>query len=473
MMRETLLERHWRLSSGCGPFSVTRHEGYHSTYGCSFRLPVLKPVIEGTDETGSSELTTEWVRSALEAMVREEGSGRHEGVQPISKWKTVTISDEVVYDLLTHYETRIAFGERTEAILEDRDLWQPADKIAALLRDPVLGNKKNGHDLTKAEIGRGVDAARSCGGPLVFLLPAFPFKDQNPFRSDLPPDVPDFGEIATLIHLHCLALAINQVFRHDVMWLVVSDGTVYEDIFGIEHGSASRYVSALRDWRSRLNIGGSIHFIDLQELVNRHDEESRSTPQCSFSILNQRMTEILRSELTSDDLALPSSIRSNLYELARGMLWNRGWVDAVRQYGLDALWEVHLVSCDKERLDPKLHPVAIDLWSLAVETAIRYAAFNLTSRYTRLLQHFMPSAIRATSHVKPGQVGIPRETGVAPWNGVAVFEGESNAFCRVRSSPLCLIPPNPKELVRFRLNSDKFGFGFASPQAIERYLSRS
>ncbi len=273
----------------------------------------------------------------------------------------------------------------------------------------------------------------------MFLLPAFPFKDQNPFRSDLPPYAPDLGEIATLIHLHCMAMAVNQVFRHDVVWLIVSDGSAYEDIFRVPSGSAHQYLSALRDWRSRLNLTGSIHFIDLEDLVVRHDAALAITPGSTFSNVRREIAGILRSAVDNAE-ASESSIAVKINELARGMLWNRGWKEAEQRCGLDALWDIHCMSCDLERIAPEFHGVAQELWSESVETAIRYAAFNLASQRTRLLSRFMPSAIRATSHVKPGQVGIPRQLGVAPWNGLAIYDRSHTGTVSVHSVPVVRCP---------------------------------
>lgn len=465
--RETTLERDWRLSNGCGPFDTIRLETYNATYGCSFRPSTLRSIPAEGSDTEIAQPTLAWVEAALEAMVRNEGAGRHEGLYPTAIKETVTVSGDIVYDLLAHYEEQIAFGERTEAILEDRQLSQPGDKIAAILSEPTIGHKKNRHESTIAEVMRGFNSARASGSPLLFLLPAFPFKDQNPFRSDLPASVPDFGEIAMLIHLHCIAMAINQVFRHDVVWLIVSDGSVYEEMFNAPRGSAYQYLSALRDWRSRLNLGGSIHFIDLQDLVTRHDAAFATNPDRSFSKVNREIAAILRS-VASEPGVSSSTINTNINELAGGMLWNRNWSKAAQRYGLDILWQVHSASCDTKLLAPEFHKAAHELWSESIDTAIHYAAFNLASRHTRLLSRFLPSAIRATSHVKPGQVGIPRETGVAPWNGLAVYERHSTTNVRVHSVPLCQIPGTAS--VRFQLCSGTNGFGFAAHEAVEHYI---
>ncbi|MBW2561758.1 MAG: L-tyrosine/L-tryptophan isonitrile synthase family protein [Deltaproteobacteria bacterium] len=466
VLRETPFERDWRLSTNCGPFDTVRLETYNATYGCNFRPTALRFVSTKEPDKEFAEPTPAWIEDALAVMVRAEGAGRQHGLYQAAQTETVAVSDEIVYDLLARYEEQIAFGERTESILEDPKLPRPGDKIGAILSDPAIGHKKNRDELTIAEVARGLDSARASGGPLVFLLPAFPFKDQNPFRSDLPASSPDFGEIAMLIHLHCLAMAINQVFRHDVVWVIVSDGSVYEEMFDVPRGSAYQYLSALRDWRSRLNLGASIHFIDLQDLVARHDAAFATNPRRSFSKVNQEIAAILRSVARKRDVS-QSTIMTNLNELAQGMLWNRGWSQAAQQYGLDTLWQVHCASCDTKLLASKFHRAAHDLWSQSLETAIQYAAFNLASKNTRLLSRFLPSAIRSTSHVKPGQVGIPRETGVAPWNGLAVYERRSATSVRVRSVPLCQVPKTAD--IRFQLCSGSNGFGFAAREDVECY----
>jgi len=473
MTHETTLERNWRESGDLGSFAVISHEIYNGTYGCRSQTPVLQCAPDNAQTELLTDITPTWVAEEMARMVREEGQRHHSG-HPHVLYDVCTVTEQIVYDLLAEYERRL--GEHAERILEDPRHPTLESKIEAMLCDPTLGNKENRKDATIAEIRGGVQRARKSGGPLVFLLPAFPFKDQNPFRSDLPPWQPDFGEVAALIHLHCLALAINQVFRHDVIWLIVSDGTVYEDVFGVDRGASAKYVSALRDWRYRLNIQGSIHFIDLADVVRRHDVLMRSTQRLTFTDARRSITEIIRSDPGATGAL---ELQASVGELALGMLWNRGWSHLIPTYGRDVLWQIHSGPCEREhrhspscakaRLPPEYLLVADEMWRTATDTAIEYAAFNLASRWTRLLPRFMPAAIRATSHAKAGQVAIPHDTGVAPWNGLAVYERRGGTV-RVYSQALCQIPVTVSGPVRFQIHNAPYGFGFASREAITYYL---
>lgn len=463
IMRETFLERDWRIANNYGPFSITRINNYHPTFGCTFKTPALQ-LLSDTAVDEQIGITDVSIVEALASMVRDEAGGRQEGAVPVPDNNIEVVTDDLVFDLLAQYETQIAFGERTEAILEDNNLSTPEQKIAALLADPKIGNRRNSDPRTVQEIKRGLDAALSNNSPLVFLLPAFPFKDQNPFRSDLPATIPDLGEIALLIHLHCLAMAMNQVFRHDVLWLIVSDGTVYEEIFGVELGSGRNYVATLADWRTRLNLSSSIHFIDLQDVVSRYDHKFRNQPDRMFSTIENRIRNFFYASTTGAQKE-GSAVANNLAELARGMLWNRN--SSNNEYEEQELWDVHVKACNKEQLPQPLHALADHLWGEAMETAIQYASFNLASKYTNLLSGFMPYAIRATSHPKPGQVAIPRDTGVSPWNGLALYERRASSAARVRSFPLCQL--GTTELMRFRLSSSSLGFGFSTRESLEHY----
>jgi Pyoverdine/dityrosine biosynthesis protein len=464
---QTTIERAWATTKMPGPFDLVRAETYHPTYGCTFRNITLQHGSQGLRKR-PADLSLETIAKMLESLVRDEGGGRAEGpyLDPLSH-ATATVSEEIVTDVLAQYEKHVAFGEHTEKILEDAGLPTEDDKVAAILANPHLGNKRNADLATIQEIKRGMQSARALAAPLVFVLPAFPFKDQNLFRTDIPATVPDMGEVTMLIHLHCLALAINQLSRHDVLWLVVSDGTVYEDMFGVERGSASQYVSALRDWRTRLNIGGSIHFIDQHELIERHEATFAGTPEMSFRNTEQRILDIIRNAVKAGDDPSEEPIIRAITELAAGMLWNRSWKAAAEKYDRRTLWDVHVASCCKDHLPVEHHEAAGHLWDLAIETASRYAAFNLAARCTGLISNLLPNAIRATSHAKSGQVGIPHDIGVAPWNGLGICSRETNGLFRVKSMPLCQI--NNSDLVRFALNTGSFGFGFATMAAIKYY----
>lgn len=467
MSTDTGLEQGWQVAERFGPFVFVRQVSYDATYGCAFKIPHLS--LASATTTVPPEVGHEWVDTVLDTLVRDETGGRHELAQPWNSTdrRVLTVSDAIVYDLLVQSEAQIAFGERTETLLEKGNRTETAATIAAILREPVLGNRKNADSATEAEVFRGVAAAGASGGPLVFLLPGFPFKEQNPFRSDLPSSVPDLADIGMLIHLHSLALAMNQAFRHDVTWLIVSDGTVYEEMFGAPVGSGRAYLAALRDWRSRLNLAGSLHFIDLQEIVARYENECPTTGCPSFETTRRAIETVLRNSLERDESPHADRISKNLSELARGMLWNSGWPAQISRYGLETLWRVHVAACDPQKLSADCHPAAQELWPKAIDTAVKYAAFNLASRSVQLLQQFMPSAVRATSHPKAGQVAIPRDGGVAPWNGLGVYELRANV-ATVRSIPLCQIPAHID--CRFRLSTGSALFGFADQDALRRYL---
>ncbi|MCI0558564.1 MAG: isocyanide synthase family protein [Nitrososphaera sp.] len=459
----TDLERSWANETLPGEYRMERHLMYDATYGCAFKPTRLRRGDWGKFNT-NEVLNEEWVVHSLIAMARDESSGRTEGELFTPDRDMTPLDEQLVYDLMEKMERRLAYGQSAEAIYERQDVPAP-DKISMILSDRLVGNKNNGNRETKAEIVRGIESAEANDTPITFVLPAFPFKDQNQFRTDLPPYVPDLAEVALMLHLHCIALAINQVYRRDVQWIIVSDGTVYEDIFGVTRGASARYIAALRDWRRKLNLGNSLHIIDMNTLIARHD--ATEIQGRGFRDCEREIREIIRAGCDGPEPLGNTSVRAAIQDLATGLLWNRGWMAHEEKVGRDVIWKLLQCSCSRDQVGTELATIAGEMWHVALETAVAYAAFNLSMRRTNLLKAFFPDAIRATSHAKDGQVAIPREFGVSAWNGVGVLDLGSDQCYYVSARPLCQV--GPTKVKRFSLHAGLYPFLFASPQLLERY----
>jgi hypothetical protein len=65
------------------------------------------------------------------------------------------------------------------------------------------------------EIAEVVDDCSRERLPIQLVLPAFPFKDQNPFRTSCNASHWDIGEAALIVRLHCIALGLDQLHPYD------------------------------------------------------------------------------------------------------------------------------------------------------------------------------------------------------------------------------------------------------------------
>ncbi|MBI5221003.1 MAG: L-tyrosine/L-tryptophan isonitrile synthase family protein [Candidatus Liptonbacteria bacterium] len=254
--------------------------------------------------------------------------------------------------------------------------------------------------------------------PIQFILPAFPFKDQTPFRSCAPARHVDFGEIALLARLHIIALAIYQIYNFSAEWIIVSDSVAYAPLFGIEVSEARTYRERLRAYRHLLNMNRTVHILDLDDMTTRID---------GFQDVYSHIVDKLKWMRASGILA------DRFRVLARGMKWNintRPYLEKGR-----CSWEHLWNMLDQENPETST-AVAKEIDTLSQDAGLHYAAHNLTMKHLDLLRCCFPDAIRATVHPKPGQVAIPMLGETFPWNGTALLAHKRLGPEAVQTVPL-------------------------------------
>jgi hypothetical protein len=175
----------------------------------------------------------------------------------------------------------------------------------------------------------------------------------------------------------------------------------------------------------------------MQDLIDRN-ERICPTAEQGFRECESKVHYIIESALSQPDTTNKREIRESIEALAVGMLWNRSWAPEFPSCDRKLLWTMlaHLFT----NRNPEGAEGSERIWTVALSTAVRYAAFNLAMRRENLLKAFFPNAIRATSHAKPGQVAIPRGPGVAAWNGLGVLDIKQDGTLYVDAHPLCQIP---------------------------------
>ncbi len=419
-MHRTPLERKIEHSESLGAIVHRRRRYFSVDYGVWLKH-------EDLGSTGPIELSVStpegsWIKESLASMVREEGGREFDGETfREAPATTAMVADEAMDDYLEKCEELI-FGPRTEAVIRNNSLDAEA-KIQKLLADPQLGNTANAKNLTTAEIGQACELNAQEKAPLTFILPAFPFKEQNEFRSSLPANTPDFGEIGLLCRMHALAMAVNQIYHNDVRWLIVTDGTAYEKIFRAPEGCAREYIGHLRAIRNRLNLQSTIHFVDLMDLVAKYESLAARQGLPSFRDVVGHITRVLKENRDAE-------IDRDLHELAEGMKWNTCWTHISAEK--EVLWKV-LRAPLRKGTETAVEQAA---YESALETAINYSSFNLAMRWTNLIRQFFPWGLRATSHPKRGQVAIPRIGSVSPWNGVSQAILDAQGRPEIVSKPL-------------------------------------
>ena len=362
----------------------------------SLRHWPLRFLQEKIDLAEYGEPTVESVRRSFLALVRAEDLIAHESTETsIGSWETSTIDElGLLKEYVATCERELVYGASDSLPGTDRDRHE---QIWSIVCDPRQGNARNARFQPPSALEPAISECVVDRAPMRFVLPAFPFKDQNPERCSAPASHPDLGDVALLVRLHTLALSIGQVFPYGAEWTVVSDGVPYSRMFGIEPADAKEYVERLRDYRSLLNLTSVIHFIDLEDAIRRFDHAA--TTRGALTIAECR-------------------------EQIAGQLWSLVREEEQVSQAHSALTVGIARNCTPERRQ------------LAGEVAIEYASLTVALSHVQFYDSMFPHSVRATVHAKPEQIAIPRLGGAYPWNGVGVMRGRQMSPRSIETWPL-------------------------------------
>ena len=398
---------------------VQRENAYDPEYAL-FHLPTNRSSI-AVDPGPSTLPRDEWVRASFLQLVVGDKPRTIRGSRPPTmsarnQRRRIEITAFPLLRYLEVCEHELVFGGLVDSLIGE-----PArpteEKFVSIVSNNLLGNTANRHsdlDAIRTQFGRCLDDE----APLQLLLPSMPFKDQCPFRTEVPADRPDLGEAAFLIRMHCLALAVNQIHKFDSECVIVCDGTAYAPIFDVDLRAASMYMDQLRHLRATLNLAKSINLLDLMDLVNLDNAFAVRARFKSFTGIRKTIRRQLEALRTED----PGCAQA-FTVLVYAMKWNLN----TRRY-LESEGDYNLWRALRRRAGPRsgdsqeLKSLISLLTERAEEAALDYASFNLALKFSNLLARYFPNAIRLTTHPKPGQVSAPRlsATSPYPWNGVAV-----------------------------------------------------
>jgi len=122
-----------------------------------------------------------------------------------------------------------------------------ANRVATLFEETLQFRKKD--DRWSSE-GRnnfceGISFFISRSLPILFGLPAFPFKSPNSDFKVLG-ELPDKGEELSLRALLAFCLSVESIYAPGARINIVSDGTVFADLFGVSEETATEYKEHLK-----------------------------------------------------------------------------------------------------------------------------------------------------------------------------------------------------------------------------------
>ncbi len=244
------------------------------------------------------------------------------------------------------------------------------------------------------------------GEPLQFVLPSFPFKHNNPVKVGR--RSADMAEVLCLSNLYEACLALGHVYEPGARFVIVCDGLVYREMFGITRHEALTYRERVREMVGQLGYDDAIEIADMEDLV--------ASRRADFDVVEERLRPVFAQWWRGhpEDLR-----RASLIQASSANLNTSGSVshDLLQMTVRDVLLET-----DDADAVSTLERIKRGTVDRAEQGAFEFALFLYVLKELDLVGSCYPRAVRATVHPKPGQWGlhlVNRESRVFPWQGVA------------------------------------------------------
>jgi hypothetical protein len=216
------------------------------------------------------------------------------------------------------------------------------------------------------------------------------------------------AELLCLCQLREICLALGRVHEPGAKFVIVSDGLVYREMFGVTRHEALAYRERVKEMIVQLGFEDTIGVTDMEELV-----ESRREP---FDFVEERLRPVFAEwwsanpkDLRRASLISASAANVNTSESVTHDLVQMATKDAV-------------LGPDGQNTLENFETIREQTVDRAEQGAFEFALFLYVLREIDLVGSCYPGAVRATVHPKPGQWGlhlVNAESRVFPWQGVA------------------------------------------------------
>lgn len=341
-----------------------------------------------------------WIRAVLPLVVRLNVASQKEAL-PIERYREIRAVD-ISPDAITQISIR--------RCLPDARASSDTDRVLSILFNARF--RRGPRSLVEAHretflriIARTIDRF----APIELILPALPFKCQNPLSTRHSIGFTDLGEWLMFCQLRDLIMSIRQAYEPGARMIVLSDGIVYADIFAAglrDIPAITRYRESCRAITNTLGLSDAVTLVDMSDVVRRFADFGAT-----------RLA--IRDALTDLDRSDPA-VSERLCALRRGMLLNV----PLPGYDLD----------DVARFaSGKLMDLPHDVAERVTSAAFDYASFLLTMQRLEVIAKSFPTAIRTTSHPKPAAQFplhlVNARSGVAPHNGIPIISQNALHGC--------------------------------------------
>lgn len=276
--------------------------------------------------------------------------------------------------------------------------------------------------------------------PLEFVLPSFPYKFDTPFK--VARKSPDMAEVLCLSQLYEICLSLGSVHEPGVRFTVISDGQLYQSIFGITEYEAERYREEVREMISRLEYDDHLDIVDMeQDVIGPVREE--------FDLVKDKFRPVLKEwwERNPENERRASLIISSAPNINTA---GEPTHDLVQLATKDIMEDQ-----DPEDTVANVERVRQSVRGRTEEAAFEFALVLYTLKELDLVATAYPRAVRATVHPKPEQWGlhlVNEQTQVFPWQGVAYKPKEGKWTVKYESDVL------RRRAIPVHLEGDMFPF---------------
>ncbi len=403
---QSKFERYWE--SFQGPYSLQRKRiQTYSVYAGMSLFPLSYQMKRFDLDTDTP--TTEWISKNLQAFVRTEFLEKGELPDLPNDWP-IRINKEI--HLPNHFLNKFLIASEWSGRIgiklpDENSPSEIAKCLYEILCDSKVGSNKNAQNNNQDDFIKKIIPTIEEKRRLLFVILGFPFKDQNRFRVPFEGDTPDIGEISFMIRLFNLTQVMYQVHPYGVDVVVLTDGELYREIFGVSKETVLNYLNHLKSYRKKLNLQGAVSFICLKELINRSSDDSRAWD--IVLAIRENIKKLVNSK--------NKDIIDIFQALVSGMKWNMNTRKYLNEFNDEQCWKI--LRLKENDVEDEYKDIWHEFNDKAIEAAFEYASINLMLRWTNLIHKFFPDAIRATVHPKLGQFGLAGSSGFFAWNGVA------------------------------------------------------
>lgn len=257
-------------------------------------------------------------------------------------------------------------------------------------------------ELFRPLVERHVEA----GTPLELVMPSFPFKHRNPVKVGR--RSPDMAEVLCLCRLREVCLALRRVYEPGARVVIVSDGLVYQGMFGVTRHEALAYRERVKQMIVGLGFDDTLEVTDMEELVGSRRE--------LFEFVEERVRPVFTEwwRANPDDLRRASLISASAANVNTAESVTH---DLVQMATKDAV-----MGPDGQSTLDNFETIRSQTVGRAEQGAFEFALFLYVLRELDLVESCYPGAVRVTVHPKPGQWGlhlVNKDSRVFPWQGVA------------------------------------------------------